>query len=69
MYLPQMFLDSKFEDSIPFGYLETELSAKGKYFFSIFNEPRNIGHGPECITAFIRCIYGASLKILSLLAT
>ena len=35
---PQMYLWIKFEDSVPFGFLETELNAT-KNTFSMFNHP------------------------------
>ena len=50
--LVQMLLCSKFEDSILVGYLGTEPDATAEPNFSMFNDPRNIGKGPICITAF-----------------
>ena len=35
--LSQMYLRSKFEDSISFGYVETELNAAGEHFLSSLN--------------------------------
>ena len=50
-YLPQVFLCSKFEESVPAGYLEIELNANGEPRFAMFNDPGNTCRIPICITA------------------
>ena len=49
--LLKMFLCSKCEDSIPFGYLETKLKITNDSVF-MFYGPWNTGHDPTCVTTF-----------------
>lgn len=68
--LPQIHLWSKYDSSIPFGFLETELY-RGGDFFSLWNDPWNIGRVLIWIAAFSRIFSYVSMdqnwKLLSLL--
>ena len=69
--LPQMY-QSKCGDARPHSYLETDINATGEFFFCVqstvtFSPWPNMHY---CfLQIFPRCIYGASLKTLSLMAT
>lgn len=64
--LIQMPSCSKFEDSVTFGYLETEFNMKDEPKFSMFKEPCHTGYGPNmhhCIQLSYPNLYKGTVQM------